>query len=115
MREKQRIFFSELALNVYRVNAKISNYYKKKLHVHKAIIVQWSKGATNRYGLPVLRRVWVKGGKGYQTRYAVPFYVPLISTDFKRFTISLEPINHHYTGVEVRSCELTIHFKKKDV
>ena len=65
------------------------------------------------YGRPVLRRVWVKGGKGYQTRYAISFYVPLISTDFKRFTILLEPINWHYTGIEVRCYELTIHLKNR--
>ena len=46
--EKQRIFLSELALNVYRGNVKISYHYKTKLRVHKSIIVQWSKGATNR-------------------------------------------------------------------
>ena len=53
------------------------------------------------YALPVLRRVWVKWEKGYQTRYVIPFYVPLKSTDFKRFTVSLEPINHHYTGLKL--------------
>ena len=37
-----------MASKVYRGNVKISKYHTKKLCVHKSIIVEWSKGATNR-------------------------------------------------------------------
>ena len=52
--DKQTIFLSELALNVYRGNVKISYYYKTKLRVHKSIIVQWSKGASKSSLVKVL-------------------------------------------------------------
>ena len=44
--EKQIIFLSELALNVYIGNVKISKHYKNKLRVHKSIIEEWSEGAS---------------------------------------------------------------------
>lgn len=67
------------------------------------------------YGEQILRRVWFKGGKGFQNRYNVPFYVPLISTDIKRFKITLEPLHDLYTEIPIKSCELTLHFRKNVV
>jgi hypothetical protein len=64
------------------------------------------------YGIQTLRRVWVKGDKGFQTRYSLPFYVPLISNEIKRFEVVLEPLNNNYPDINVNSCELTLHFKK---
>lgn len=42
--EKETRFLSELALNVYKGNIKISTYYKSKLRVRKTLIINWSKG-----------------------------------------------------------------------
>ena len=64
------------------------------------------------YGRQTLRRVWIKGDKGYQIRYALPFYVPLTSNVFKRIEVALKPINKQYTDIPATSCELTLHFRK---
>lgn len=64
------------------------------------------------YGIQTLRRVWIKGDKSYQTRYALPFYVPLTSNVFNRFKVTLIPINKSYKDIDVTSCELTLHFRK---
>lgn len=40
---KEKRFLSELALNVYKGNVKISSYYRRKLRVHKSLIINWSK------------------------------------------------------------------------
>ena len=63
------------------------------------------------YGLQTLRRIWIKGDKGFQTRYSLPFYVPLTSSEIKRFRATLEPINKNYTNINIASCELTLHFR----
>lgn len=50
LNKNQVKFLSELALNVYKGNVPINNYYKNKLRNHKSIIIQWAKG-TNRSSL----------------------------------------------------------------
>lgn len=59
----------------------------------------------------ILRRVWLKNkSRGFQTTYAIPFYVPLNHREIKRFTVSLETTSS--SSVPVNSCELTLHFRK---
>ena len=51
---KEKRFLSELALNVYKGNVKISTYYKSKLRVYKSLIINWSKGNHSFASNPLL-------------------------------------------------------------